>query len=165
MKKLCADYSYLVTILAFIFVPISLASSIYGMNVQQINDTAHDMWNFVVLAISMLTVACIAWLLCRAVIRARSNWRYLSRYMQAKNANLEGTRVYKFKSAKAIRKLDQTIEKQQEEVRIIDGSVMKDRAKRWACYLGLISLERLGIESRDLPVDDVWYPSVKHMYD
>ena len=85
--------------------------------------------------------------------------------MQAKNANLEGTRVYKFKSAKAIRKLDQTIEKQQEEVRIIDGSVMKDRAKRWACYLGLISLERLGIESRDLPVDDVWYPSVKHMYD
>lgn len=56
---------YLVTILAFVFVPISLASSIFGMNVQEINATGHGIRSFVLTALLMLLSSLIAWLAWR----------------------------------------------------------------------------------------------------
>jgi hypothetical protein len=49
--------SYIVTVLAFIFIPISLASSIFGMNVQQMNETGHSIFPFIYTSIVMLTIS------------------------------------------------------------------------------------------------------------
>lgn len=45
------------TILAFLYLPISLAGTIFGMNVQQINDTGPSIWIF--LATTVILVVCI----------------------------------------------------------------------------------------------------------
>jgi hypothetical protein len=50
-----------VTVLAFVFIPTSLASSIYGMNLQEINNTGHSIWGFVVTALVMLILSGLAW--------------------------------------------------------------------------------------------------------
>lgn len=51
-----------VTVLAFVFIPISVSSSIFGMNVQEINDTGHPIWTFVVTAVVLLAFSGLAWL-------------------------------------------------------------------------------------------------------
>jgi hypothetical protein len=51
----------LLTMLAFIFIPVSLAASIYGMNVQQINGTGHSIVAFVITAILLVVVAFGLW--------------------------------------------------------------------------------------------------------
>ena len=64
---------FLVTVLASVFVPISLASSIFGMNIQEINQSGHSIWTFVVCAFSMLaltSIACLTW-------QARRNYKVL----------------------------------------------------------------------------------------
>lgn len=47
--------------LAFVFIPISLASSIFGMNVQEINDTGHSIWTFVITVMVMLLASSGVW--------------------------------------------------------------------------------------------------------
>lgn len=59
-----------VTVLAFVFIPINLASSVYGMNVQEINGTGHSIWGFLVTASVLLTVSGLAWM----GWRASRNW-------------------------------------------------------------------------------------------
>jgi hypothetical protein len=59
-----------VTVLAFIFIPINLASSVYGMNVQEINATGHSIWGFLVTALVLLTTSGLAWM----GWRASRNW-------------------------------------------------------------------------------------------
>jgi hypothetical protein len=59
--------SHIVTVLAFIFVPISLASSIFGMNVQQINQTGCSLWVFVITSIVLLTISALSFLFRHAV--------------------------------------------------------------------------------------------------
>jgi hypothetical protein len=61
--------SHIVTVLAFIFVPISLASSIFGVNVQQINQTGCNLWVFVVTSIVLLTIPALSFLFRHAVKR------------------------------------------------------------------------------------------------
>lgn len=64
-----------VTILAFVFIPINLASSIFGMNVQQINETGHSIWGFVVAALAMLAASGLSWTGWQAV----QNWMFVQR--------------------------------------------------------------------------------------
>jgi hypothetical protein len=64
-----------VTVLAFFFVPISLASSIFGMNVQEINQTGLGISAFVITsAVMVLTTAALwfGW-------RAGRNWTMIFR--------------------------------------------------------------------------------------
>ena len=56
--------------LAFVFIPINLASSVYGMNVQEINETGHSIWGFLVTASVLLTMSGLAWM----GWRASQNW-------------------------------------------------------------------------------------------
>ena len=51
-----------VTLLAFVFLPISLAGTIFGMNVQQINESGHDIKVFIAtsLVLSVSTVILLA---------------------------------------------------------------------------------------------------------
>jgi Mg2+ and Co2+ transporter CorA len=51
----------LVTVLTFVFIPMNLAFSIYGMNVQEINSTGHRIWTFVVTAIGLLIASGLMW--------------------------------------------------------------------------------------------------------
>lgn len=51
----------LVTILAFIFVPLSLATSIFGMNLQELNDEGQPTWVFLATAGAILWVAFCIW--------------------------------------------------------------------------------------------------------
>jgi hypothetical protein len=62
-------FSHIVTVLAFIFVPISLASSIFGMNVQQISQTGCNLWVFVVTSIVLLTISALSFLFRHALKR------------------------------------------------------------------------------------------------
>ena len=62
-----------VTILAFIFVPMNLASSIFGMNVQEINETGHSIWTFVTTAAALLILSGLGFIL-RHTLRRRVPW-------------------------------------------------------------------------------------------
>ncbi|KAK3305868.1 uncharacterized protein B0T15DRAFT_494004 [Chaetomium strumarium] len=63
----------LLTVLAFIFLPVSLASSIYGMNVQQINASGLDIRAFVITAIVLLLVTVLLWAGASAVVAYRNH--------------------------------------------------------------------------------------------
>jgi hypothetical protein len=54
------DFS-LVTILAFAFIPLSLATSFFGMNIQELNSTGQPMWIFLVTSVGILLVALTIW--------------------------------------------------------------------------------------------------------
>ena len=62
----------LVTILAFIYVPLNLATSIFGMNLQQLNQNGQRLWVFVVTAVLALAVTAILWLCFEQVNRMRT---------------------------------------------------------------------------------------------
>jgi Mg2+ and Co2+ transporter CorA len=53
-----------VTILAFVFIPINTASSIFGMNVTEIGDSA-SIWVFVIVACALSVCSAIGWFLWR----------------------------------------------------------------------------------------------------
>ena len=63
------------TILAFIFLPVSLASSIFGMNVQQINSTRSSIRAFVVNAIILLVLASGLWAISAIYLRVHANYK------------------------------------------------------------------------------------------
>lgn len=50
-----------VTILAFIFVPLSLATSIFGMNLQELNESGQPTWVFLATAGLILWIAFCIW--------------------------------------------------------------------------------------------------------
>ncbi|KAL9040374.1 MAG: hypothetical protein Q9180_001951 [Flavoplaca navasiana] len=54
------------TILAFVYVPLNLASSIYGMNIQQLNGSGQSVWVFVVTAVIALLITAGTWYLSEA---------------------------------------------------------------------------------------------------
>jgi CorA-like Mg2+ transporter protein len=51
----------LVTILAFVFIPLSLATSFFGMNIQELNSTGQPIWVFLVTSLGILLAALIIW--------------------------------------------------------------------------------------------------------
>lgn len=53
----------LLTMLAFIFIPLSLSTSVFGMNIQQINQTGPSWWIVVVTAMAMVAAALVGWYL------------------------------------------------------------------------------------------------------
>ena len=55
----------LLTILAFIFVPVSLTTSIFGMNIQQINQSGPSWWAVILTAVVMVVIALLGWALAR----------------------------------------------------------------------------------------------------
>ena len=50
-----------VTILAFIYVPINLATSVFGMNLKQLNGQGQNFWSFIVTAIVALLITGFVW--------------------------------------------------------------------------------------------------------
>ena len=54
--------SVLVTVLAFVYVPVNLATSIFGMNIQQLNKSGQNIWVFIATTIVALLVTGSSWL-------------------------------------------------------------------------------------------------------
>ena len=63
-----------VTILAFIYVPLNLATSIFGMNLSELNGSGKELWVFLTTAIIALLIAGTAWLLLEEGNNFR-NWQ------------------------------------------------------------------------------------------
>ena len=51
------------TFLAFIYVPLNLATSIFGMNLQQLNNNGKQFWIFLITAVVALFLTFFTWLL------------------------------------------------------------------------------------------------------
>ncbi|MCJ1435082.1 hypothetical protein MMC27_004452 [Xylographa pallens] len=64
----------LLTILAFIFIPISLVASVFGMNVQEINNSGRSIWVFFVTAIILTFIAACLWAVANLFVRWRKVW-------------------------------------------------------------------------------------------
>lgn len=65
-----------VTILAAIFIPVSLSTSIFGMNIQQINESGHDIVAFLGTALALINLTLSIWLCANMVTRSVRNWRH-----------------------------------------------------------------------------------------
>ena len=61
-----------VTILALIYVPITAITSVFGMNVKQINGTGHHISRFVLTAVVALIMTWITWFVAEAVHSMRN---------------------------------------------------------------------------------------------
>lgn len=64
--------------LAFIYVPLTTVTSIYGMNIQQINGSGHNIWIVVVTAAIALLATVYAWSLIEEIYKVRA-WRARSK--------------------------------------------------------------------------------------
>ena len=53
----------IVTVLAFFYVPLNLATSLFGMNIQQLNRTGQPMWIFIVTTIVAVSLTFFVWML------------------------------------------------------------------------------------------------------
>ena len=62
-----------VTILAFIFIPFSLATSIFGMNIQELNQSGKSIKTFFLTAFMLLAGAILGWTFVAVVNRAHDN--------------------------------------------------------------------------------------------
>lgn len=52
-----------VTVLAFVYVPLNLATSIFGMNIQQLNGSGQKLWVFFTTAVAALLITGGSWLI------------------------------------------------------------------------------------------------------
>ena len=59
--------SNVVTVLAFIYVPLNLATSIFGMNIYQLNESGQSFWVFLITTLVMMLVTVSAWYLTEQV--------------------------------------------------------------------------------------------------
>ena len=74
----------LVTILAFFYIPFNTVTSIYSMNIQEINDVGHPIWLFSVTAVCVVFLSVMSWILTlqfqeiknyRKWRKSRKGWR------------------------------------------------------------------------------------------
>ena len=74
--------------LAFVFVPISLAGTIFGMNVQQINESGPDITVFVITSIAMAAFTVLIWALSHSFTSTRriAAQRYLESEIKPKQS-------------------------------------------------------------------------------
>ena len=78
-----------VTILAFIYVPLNLATSIFGMNIQQLNGSGQQMWVFFTTAVAALLVTGGSWLFSRGLTTHKAMLWYKERTAAKKALNEE----------------------------------------------------------------------------
>lgn len=64
----------LLTILAFIFVPLSLSTSVFGMNIQQIDQSGPSWWVVIITAAVITAVALIGWVIVRRLANTYDIW-------------------------------------------------------------------------------------------
>lgn len=68
-----------VTVLAFVYVPLNLATSIFGMNIQQLNGSGQKLWVFFATAVAALLITGGSWLCSNCIATHRSVMWYRER--------------------------------------------------------------------------------------
>ncbi len=92
---------FTVTILAFIYAPLNTATSIYGMNIQQINSSGHNIGAFIITAVVLLLTTAISWLTMEEINQIKA-WqkenartdRSKSDILDHKNQSRIGVRIF-----------------------------------------------------------------------
>ena len=81
------------TVLAFIFIPVNLACSVFGMNIQELNGSGRSIWVIAVTAVALTIFALLGWWLTNLVLWARRDW--LSRKCEGISLVLRLGRIYR----------------------------------------------------------------------
>jgi len=71
--------------------PINLATSVFGMNVQEINKSGYGVGAVAITALVMLTITAVTWLLVEAIVQANATWRVLRRVAHIVNQKFNST--------------------------------------------------------------------------
>lgn len=71
------------TLIAFIFVPLSFTTSFFGMNIDELNSSGQPIWTWFVLSVPILALSVLAWWLNRA--RRRRMWASVKRIVSRKS--------------------------------------------------------------------------------
>ena len=69
----------IVTILAFIYVPLNLATSIFGMNIEQLNGSGQQIWVFFTTAVAALLITGGSWLFSNRLATHKATLWYKER--------------------------------------------------------------------------------------
>ena len=85
-----------VTILAFVYVPLNLATSIFGMNLSELNGSGKNLWVFLTTAVVALVITATTWFLIEEV-NLYLIWRRNARH-QYISTNGIGIAAWLFKS-------------------------------------------------------------------
>ena len=94
-------HRFTVTILAFIYAPLNTATSIYGMNIQQINSSGHSIGVFIMTAVVVLLTTAVSWLTMEEINQTKA-WhkenartdRSKSDFLDHKNNSRIGVRIF-----------------------------------------------------------------------
>ena len=92
---------FTVTILAFVYAPLNTVTSIYGMNIQQINNSGHNIGAFILTAVIVLITTAISWFTMEEINQTKS-WqkengrtdRSQSEILDHKNHSKIGVRIF-----------------------------------------------------------------------
>lgn len=110
------------TVLAAVYLPLSLASSIFGMNVREIDPEHNHIWEFVVVALGIAAVTALIWWAWRFFKNAGAITRYLRRQvMEGELAPEDARDLNSFLASRGV-----------------------ERWKRFQYLLGLRSIEKSG---------------------
>ena len=87
-------YRSTVTILAFIYAPLNTVTSIYGMNIEQINNSGHSIGVFITTAVIVFVTTAISWLTIEEINRTRTWHKENTRPDRAKSDFLDNNNQF-----------------------------------------------------------------------
>jgi CorA-like Mg2+ transporter protein len=98
IDKAATNYFSSVTILAFVFIPLSLATSFFGMNIQELNSTGQPIWIFLATSVGILLVALTIWAIfyqwTKFLHAPRSDGFYIRPELRQKISRLTGVKLF-----------------------------------------------------------------------
>lgn len=71
------------TCLAAAYLPLSLATSVFGMNVQEVNGTGHWLWVVIVAAVLMLIATALFWYFIKTGRQAIANAAHMRAFIES----------------------------------------------------------------------------------
>jgi hypothetical protein len=77
-----------VTFIAAVFVPLSFTTSIFGMDLQQLNDSGPDITKWIYVVVPVMLVSVVAWAV--NVERVEKSWRYVKGWIISPEKSIEG---------------------------------------------------------------------------
>ena len=83
-----------VTFLAFIFVPFSLATSVFGMNIQELNQNGQSLTTFIATGLVLFAVSLILYATASVINVARNNFKDRSRILNDDLEYIEDKSVF-----------------------------------------------------------------------
>src|SRR5690606_21321980 len=83
-----ADNVKIVTQLAFVFLPLTFSSAIFGMNVKELGSGSNSLWVFVLVSLAVGLVTLLVWSVLRCQKRLRAAYRRCRDFVRGLSALL-----------------------------------------------------------------------------